>query len=192
MWAKRAMRNAPVDFMECRAAPTCRRADCSWLMFADVFAHGFAFAAHVVEHQLAHCLAVTAAQRVDDGFMLAHRVAQTVAVNEICRVSQPPDDGVRGRVVRTQEWIGGGIHDSLMNLLVQAEIIRELMPQIVGIHFQMHAFDRGDVLVRNALAGGAPGDEVESGDQLKEIADVGFGKLAHARAAVGKKLDQPF
>ena len=54
----------------------------SGLLVGEVLADGVAFAPHVLEHQEAELVAGAAAQGVDDALVLAHGVAEAVAVEE--------------------------------------------------------------------------------------------------------------
>jgi hypothetical protein len=79
-----------------------------------------------------------------------------------------------------------------MDLLIEAEIIVKLAPEIVSVHLQMQRLDPGDLRVGDPQAGQASGNEIQAGDHLEQVADVGLGELAHPRPPIGQQFDEPF
>ena len=94
-------------------------------------------------------------------------------------------------MIATWYVIAGRIHDRLVNLLVQPEVIGKFAPQIVRIHFEMQRFDFRDLRIGDAGASHAARHEIQAGNDLEEVADVCFRKLPHPRAAVRQQIDQP-
>src|ERR1700730_6542750 len=144
------------------------------LLVPQVLADGRALALHVLEHQQSEFLGRPSLEGVDDLLVLAHRIAKTVSMDQIRRISKAADDGIEVCKVCTEERIGGGVDNRLMDFLVDPKVVGQLATQVVRIHFEMQLLDCGNRLVRDASACQSPGDKIQSRQDLEQVSNIGL------------------
>jgi 2-hydroxy-3-oxopropionate reductase len=133
----------------------------------QLFDRGEALEPQVTIEDLAEVGRIASPQGIEHLLVLAHGFTPTVALQRVGRVSRRAEAAGQGGVSREQERVGGGLDDPLMDHLIEPEIPRQLPPDIAGIHFVMETLDLRDPGVADPLAGQAPGQRLEPGQDLE-------------------------
>ena len=125
--------------------------------------------------------------------MLAHRLAPAIALLvEIGGIAHAPDPAGEAVIGRAERRIAGSRNDHAVNLLVALEVAMEIAPQVMAVHFVVDALDLRHLGIADALAGEPAGESLEPAHHVEKLVQILGAEDAHARAAIGQQLDQPF
>lgn len=149
--------------------------------------------AQMHEQDVAELTAGAPPQRVQNGFVFAHRFSPPLSLaRKIGRVANPANPSGEVGVSAPQRRVARGFDDLQMDQLIDVEIAVHIAVQVKPVHLIMQPLDLGDFGIGNVFAGQAPGKTFKPAHDIEQFGKIALAQLPNARAAVGQELDQSF
>src|SRR5262249_8586835 len=114
--------------------------------------------AQMLEQKVGNLAARAAAARSQGFLMLAPRLGPALSLSrEHCGGADAANPARKNHIGRAQGVVAGGRDDTLVDALVDPEITVHVAVEIAAVHLVMQPLDVSDLLIRDSLAGQAPG-----------------------------------
>src|SRR5258707_293689 len=128
----------------------------------------------MLEQNVAEFRAGAAAQRLQDGFMLTHRLAPAVALaGKIGGIAHPAYPSGEVGVSAKQRRVARRFQDLVVDQLVDAEIAVHVAVQVKTVHLVVQPLDLGDFVVGDVFAGQPSGQPFKaSRSGVREIPSI--------------------
>src|ERR1700737_4618363 len=118
--------------------------------FAQMRDRGGSLVAQVLEEDVAKLAARPPPQRVEDHFMLAHRLAPALALaGKISGIADAAYSAGDIGISRQQCSVAGRLDNFLMDELVDLQVAVHVAMQVEAVHYVMQPLDFGDFLIRD-------------------------------------------
>src|SRR5882757_8427039 len=154
---------------------------------------GSSLVAQMLEEDVAEFAACSSPQRLEDHFVLAHRLAPALALaGKISGIADAAYPAGEIGVSRQQCSVAGRFDNFLMDELVDLEVAVHVAMQVEAVHFVMQALDFGNFPLSDVFACQSSGKTLQSAHDIKELAQLVLAQLPDARPPVGQQIDQSF
>ena len=167
--------------------------ECGRLARLQMLDRGGPLVAQMDEQDVAEFAAGAAAQRIQDGLVLAHGFAPSLPLaGEIGGVAHPPDPSGEIGVGAEQRRVARGFDDLLVDQLVDPKIAVHVAMQVEAVHLVMQPLDLGDLGIGDVFAGEPAGQAFEPAHDVEQFGEILLAQLPHPGAAVRQQFDQSF